>query len=365
MKQNYLIVIVASLLILPSCNSKLNETRPSRKDITELVFASGMLEADDQYSLTAQTDGYLVQMNFSEGTLVKKGQLLAVIDNDQNLINAQSASRLHDIARKNTLPSAPALQQIKANMQGAAAKMKVDLEQVERYKRLYKNNSVSKTEYETVQLNFTNSNATLNALQEQYQDQKVKALEQEVTQRYSSDVNKVIGQQNHLKALYAGKIFVKQKKLGDYVSKGEVIATVGSPRLIYARLNLDEANLSKLKIGQTIWVKLNTDKDKVYMAVLQQILPAFDQTSRSFLVKAYFKEKPDLDIIGTQLEANIVTGTKKNALVIPALYLGYGNKVTLKEGKKLVPVQPGIISTDWVEIIGGLKENETIIPPNY
>jgi RND family efflux transporter MFP subunit len=365
MKHNYLIVMVASLLILSSCSSETNETQPSHKDITDLVFASGMLDADDQYNLTAQTDGYLIEMNFSEGTLVKKGQVLAVIDNVQNVINAKSASRLHVIARENTLSSAPALLQIKANMQGAAAKLKVDLQQVERYKRLYENNSVSKTEYENAQLNLTNAHATLNALQEQYQNQKVKALEQEVTQRYSSDVNKVIGQQNHLKALYAGKIFIKQKQLGDYVSKGEVIATVGNPTLIYARLNVDEANLSKLKKGQTIWVKLNTNKNKVYEAVLQQILPAFDQSSRSFLVKAYFKEQPDLDIIGTQLEANIVTGIKKNALVIPALYLGYGNTVTIKEGTKLVPVQPGIISTDWVEIIGGLKENETIIPPAY
>ena len=38
-------------------------------------------------------------------------------------------------------------------------------------------------------------------------------------------------------------------------------------------------------------IKLNTNKDKVYKAIIKQILPAFDETSRSFIIKAYFDEK--------------------------------------------------------------------------
>ena len=35
--------------------------------------------------------------------------------------------------------------------------------------------------------------------------------------------------------------------MGDYVRKGDVIAVVGSPNVIYAKLNVDETNMSKLK----------------------------------------------------------------------------------------------------------------------
>lgn len=364
MIQRNLTALIASLLILSSCsNNSANETRPVRKNITELVFAPGSLETDDQYDLTAQTDGYLVEVNFKEGKLVNKGDLLAVIDNRQNIIESQSASRLHAMAKKNTLTNAPALLQIQANIIAAAAKLKLDKEQADRYRRLYENSSVSRTEYDNARLTLTNSQATLDALQQQYRDQEVKAREQEVTQRYASEVNQVISHQNRLTALHSGKVLLKQKQAGDYVRKGEVIATIGNMDSIYARLNVDEANLFKLKTGQTIIIRLNSNKSKVYRAVLRQILPAFNEASRSFLIKAYFLQEPDLLITGTQLEANIVVGIRKNAMVIPARYLGYNNKVTLKAGKETVSVRPGIVATDWVEIISGLRENDVITAP--
>jgi multidrug efflux pump subunit AcrA (membrane-fusion protein) len=361
MKKHITFIIIAGIFLLTACGGKLPETKPLRKDIIEMVFASGVLEADDQYSLTAETDGYLVKVDFIEGATVQKGQLLAVIDNHQNEINAKSAGTLHRIARENTLPSAPALLEIKANIGAANTKLQLDRQQAERYKRLFDNNSVSRSEYENAQLTLANSQASLKALEEQYQSQLVSARQEEVTQRSASEVNQVTSSQNQLRALRTGKIFIKEKQLGDYVSKGDVIAIIGNPKLIYAKLNVDETNMSKLKIGQAVQVRLNTDKKKIYPAILRQVLPAFDEASRSFIVKAYFKKRPELQIMGTQLEANINAGLKKNALVIPASYLSYGNKVTLKEGQKVIRVVTGIISTDWVEIVSGLKENESLI----
>jgi hypothetical protein len=49
------------IFVLVSCSEKKNETKPQRKNITEMVFASGMLEADNQYNLSAQIDGYFVK----------------------------------------------------------------------------------------------------------------------------------------------------------------------------------------------------------------------------------------------------------------------------------------------------------------
>ena len=129
---------------------------------------------------------------------------------------------------------------------------------------------------------------------------------------------------------------------------------------IYAKLYVDETNLSKLKQGQEVALQLNTEKDKTYKARISQILPAFDNVSRSFTVKAYFAKIPDMSFIGTQLEANIIIGTKKNALVIPSSYLNYGNTVILVEDEKNIIVKTGIVSSEWVEITGGLSAEQII-----
>ena len=118
--------------------------------------------------------------------------------------------------------------------------------------------------------------------------------------------------------------------------------------------------MAKLKLGQEVAIRLNTEKEITYKAKLSQILPAFDNTSRSFIAKAYFETKPKLDIVGTQLEANIIIGTKKNALVIPSSYLNYGNTVILVEDEKNVIVKTGIVSSEWVEITGGLTAEQII-----
>ena len=50
----------------------------------------------------------------------------------------------------------------------------------------------------------------------------------------------------------------------------------------------------------------------------------------------------------------------KSALIITSSYLLNGDSVQLKEGKK-VAVQKGIANNEWVEILSGLTENQTIV----
>jgi len=361
MKKWISIGLTFCFLFQVSCSKKQDRIRPVRKDITEMVFAPGVLEADDQYNLTAQTDGYLITLTLKEGELVSAGQLLGSIDNHESVLNARSAEQLHLIARHNTLPDAPALQQIKANIEAAKVKLKQDQLLEKRYRRLIESNSVSRLEYENARLTAENSWQSLNALLEQYKNQQVLAGQQEVTQRYASAVSQVEKRQNQVRAINAGIIYQKMKQPGDYVRKGDVIAVIGSSKNIYAKLNVDEANMGKLKTNQQTVIRLNTDKSKTYSATINDIYPAFDAASQSFIVKAYFKDSLDFRITGTQLEANIIIKTKENALVIPINYLNYDNKVTLEKGNKQVVIKPGIISNQWVEILNGLNENDVLI----
>ncbi len=351
-------IVAFSLLI--SCGKKSTETKPIRKDITETVFASGVLVPDNQYNMTAQSDGYLIKLNFDEGDTVKAGTILAVIENKPNDYNSQSANALLSIAGNNTSPNAPALKQVADNIELAKLKLKQDEVQEERYKKLYDEKSVSKLEYENISLAKENSKANLASLQDNYNLLKQQADQQLIIQQSQSNVNGVLQGNNEIKAVVRGKVFKKLKQLGDYVRRGDVIAVIGDENNLYAKLSIDETNISRIKLGQKVIIQLNTDKNKNYDGAVSEIYPAFDEQAQSFYCKVKFTNKMDFNISGTQLQGNIVLGTKNNILVIPKEYLGYGNKVNIKGAGKTT-VETGFFSNDWVEIIKGLDENTVII----
>lgn len=347
-------------LFLLSCGKKTEITIVQRKDITEMIFATGSLKADDEYLVAAQTDGYLKSINFDEGDVIKAGKILAIIDNKQSLVNVNQTKKLLAIAKTNATENSPLIQQTKINIGLAKEKLKQDELQAERYRKLLETNSIAKVEYENVKLNVLNSKATIRTLEEQIANISIANNQQLIIQQQQNEVSNAVADYNQIVAYVGGKVYLKKKQLGDYVRKGDVIAVVGNPNKIYAKLSIDESNMSKIKVGQSLIIQLNTNSQKNYQATIAEILPTFDDATQSFFVKAFFVENLDFKIIGTQLQANIILGNKKNALVIPRSYLGYGNKV-LTDKKKSVSVKTGIISTDWVEIISGVSENDPIL----
>ncbi|MDZ7936059.1 MAG: HlyD family efflux transporter periplasmic adaptor subunit [Emticicia sp.] len=360
MKKISLFLSIILAISLFSCGKKTETATVQRKDITEMVFATGSLKADDEYLVAAQADGYLKTLNFEEGDVINAGKVLAVIDNKQSLVNVNQTGKLLAIAKANATENAPLIQQIRININLAKEKLKQDELQAERFRKLLETNSIAKVEYENATLAVLNTKANIRSLEEQIANLQVNANQQVIVQQQQNEVSNAVADYNQIIAYVSGKVYKKRKQLGDYVKKGDVIAVIGNPNKIYANLSIDESNMSKIKLGQSVVIQLNTNAQKTYKAQIAEILPAFDEATQSFFVKAFFSENLDFTIVGTQLQANILIGEKKNALVIPRSYLGYGNKVLLKD-KKTVVVKTGIISTDWAEITGGLPENETIL----
>jgi len=356
---NFWIIIAATLGFI-SCGKKTNETKPIRKDITETVFASGTLEPENKYNLTAQTEGYIIQLKFDQGDTVKTGQVLAVVENKANTISAGSAENLLGIAAQNASTEGPTLKQARQNLQLLREKANQDSIQYQRYQKLFQSNSISKLELENSNLNYETSKTNYLNANQNYKLLKQQTEQQLIIQRSQRDVNNVSDENNEIKAVIGGKIYKKLKEIGDYVRRGDVIAVIGDAENVFAKLGVDESNISKIKLNQEVITQLNTNKEKNYAGIISQIYPSFDEPTQSFYCEVKFPDDIDFKIAGTQLQANIVIGRKKNALVIPKIYLNYGNKVMLKD-KTERTVETGFISAEWVEIIKGIDEGTSII----
>lgn len=352
------------LVCMASCGKKVEETKPIRKDVTETVFASGVLEAKNTYNLTAQADGYLSQVNFEEGTIVTAGTILAVVDNKESGFNTESAEALYRIAERNTASSAPALLQAQNNISLAKQKMEQDLVQYQRYKKLWETNSVAKVDVENMELQYNNSRINYESAIENYKQLQTSANQQLVTNKAQKNINQVLLKNNQIKAVVAGKVFKKYKQTGDYVKRGETIALIGNAKEIYAKVSIDEGNISRVKTGQEALIQLNTNKDKVYKGIVAEIYPAFDESTQSFTCKLYFTDSLDFTIVNTQLQANIITAITKQALLIPRNYIDFGSNVQIKGAKEKTKVVTGFVSNEWVQVLSGISESTVLVTEN-
>lgn len=359
--KHLLITLLSFSILLFSCTSK-KEIKPVVQDIKELVFASGVLEWDNAYHLTAQTDGVLTDASFEVGNKVLKGTILATIENKTNQINTQTAQEQLAISNENLTANSPQLQQLQQNINFAESKYAQDQLQAERYQRLYESQSIAKVEYENMQLNAKNSLATLNALKKQVLQIHQQAKQQQITAQGQVENSKVIQNYNQIIVTESGTVIKKLKNNGDYVRKGEIIAILADEQKVEAVLNVDENSIEKVKLGQQVFVQLNTNKEVIYNGKLSEILSAFDEKTQSFICKVTFESPLKSSFFGTQLEANILVGEKKNAVLIPRNYLGFGNKVHVKGKDENVIIQTGIISNEYVEVVSGIDANDILLP---
>jgi HlyD family secretion protein len=362
--KKYIIPAMVAIATLSACGKKTEETKPIRKDVTETVFASGILEAKNTYSLTAQADGYLVAVNFIEGDIVEAGKVLAVVDNKESGFNKESANDLFAIAENNTQNNAPVLLQASNSIIQAQRKMEQDYLQYLRYKDLLASNAIAKVDFENIELQYNTSKTNYDNAKENYNLLKQQADQQLISTKAAKKINETLLTKNEIKATVRGKVFKKYKQIGDYVKRGDVIALIGEANHIYAKINVDESNISKIKIGQEATVQLNTQRGKNYKGIITEIYPQFDDASQSFFCKIKFLDTLDFSIVNTQLQSNIITGIQKNALLIPRNYIDFGGFVQIKDKKEKTKVTTAFVGGNWVQVLSGIDDNVVLITDN-
>lgn len=289
---------------------------------------------------------------------------MALIDNKQNVFNNKSANALYEISRSNLSPNAPSIVQAKNSSVVAKQKLDNDSVQAARYKRLFETNSVSRTDYENMLLQYQTSKANYANALANYNLVKQQAEQQVIINEAQKDVNKNLRGNNEISAVFDGKVYNKFKQKGDFVRKGDIIATIGDPNFVYAKVSIDESSISKVKLGQEAIIKLNPNKEKTYKGKVAEIFPSFNEATQSFTCKLFFTDSLDFKVINTQLQSNIIIGEIKNAVLIPRNFLQYGNFVNVKGKKQPVKVSARVVSSDWVVIENGITENDVIITEN-
>jgi multidrug efflux pump subunit AcrA (membrane-fusion protein) len=126
---------------------------------------------------------------------------------------------------------------------------------------------------------------------------------------------------------------------------------------------VDEQDIAMVKTGQTVLIKLELDKNKIYKAVVSKIYPKLNEADQSFRVDAVFGTDQPPILYGLTIEANIVISSKPKTLTIPKTALVSEDSVVVKtsDGDKKIRIQRGLENMEYTEIISGLDEKSEIV----
>jgi macrolide-specific efflux system membrane fusion protein len=355
-----LLSLISLSLIFGACQPQ-ESTFPVRKNIEEAVFASGFTEQENNYTVSANSEGIILSCPVKEGDTVKDNDLIAVIENEIQQNQLQDAVVVYQDAAYNASPDSPKLQHLQSQIDQARQQLAFDKENYQRYKGLRETNSVSQFDLEKIELQYKASQNNLIALQKNYEEVQSSLKLNESRSRVQVSTQKSLLADYQLRTGISGRVIRVFKKQGELVRRGEALVRIGSGDYII-KLFISEDDITKINLGHPVAVNLNTYPNRTFPARVTKIYPAFDESQQSYLVEARFDQLPEKMFSGTQLQANIETGSREEVLVIPADYVSRGSFVVLENGEEK-QIVTGNKNGVWTEVISGISENEKIVKP--
>ena len=263
-----------------------------QKDVPIYIELVGSTLGSEDVEIRSRVEGYLVSINFTEGSLVRKGQLLYKIDPQPFLV---------------------AIDQAKANLATAQAGLEKTNNDVARYKPLFEKQAVSKQELD-------NALSAQEAARAQVDAHKAATAQAQLDLGYTNITSPV-----------DGVIGTTQKKVGSLVGRGEtVLNTVSQLNPILFRCAIAEAEYLRLarrgadrdkSLEKKFGVELILADGTVFphKGRLDAIERAVDPTTGTLTGQFRFPNPEDILRPGQYGKARLVTDVKEGAVLVPQL----------------------------------------------
>lgn len=165
-----------------------------------------------------------------------------------------------------------------------------------------------------------------------------------------------------------GTVLRADGQVGDIPVTTDVLFWVGQPKPLQVVADVNEEDIAKVVTGQTALLRNDGFPQGGLSAKVAAITPKGDPATKTF--RAYLALPDDTPLrIGMSVEANIVIREKRGVVLAPAeaLRLGSGGQATafvIENGKlKAVAVTIGIKGGRLIEITSGLAEGAALAAP--
>lgn len=333
-----------------------------RMNIDQSIEAVGEVYAKEQVDVGAQVSGQITKLYVQIGDKVKAGDLIAQIDkdkqqNDLDITKAQLAST-------------------KANLESKKVALEIASSQYQREQKLYSNKATSLENLETLKNNFYSLKASVADLDAQ-------VVQLEITLK---NAEKDLGYTT-IRAPMDGIIINVAVDEGQTVNANQstpTIVKIANLDEMEIRMEIAEADVSKIKVGTAVKFSILNDPEKKYEAKISSIDPANTTTSDAksnssssstsssstsaiyYYAKVFVKNRDNFLRIGMSVENSIVIKSAPNALAVPTYAIKNdkgGYFVELLRGGQIIKsyVKIGIKDSINTQILDGVSENDLLV----
>jgi macrolide-specific efflux system membrane fusion protein len=335
-------------------------------DIESTVVATGALEASQMVSVGAQVSGQIKSLKVQLGDRVKAGDLIAEIDSTTQLNKVRNAR-----AALTSTRAQKAVQE--ANLRQAQLAF-------ERQKMMLDQEATSRADYETAEATLATTKAQIQALDAQ--------IEQGQTELDTAEAN--LGY-TKIVAPMDGTVVAVVAKEGQTVNANQTAPTIiklAKLDTITVSAEISEADVIKVRPGQTVYFTILGNPEKRYYGKLRTIEPAPESiesdssgaggsssasgsSSQAIYYNGLFEvPNPNGELrISMTAQVYLVLAEAKGVLTIPSAALEHkmpnGSAVVMvvnAEGKPAPrKIETGINNNAVVEVLSGLKVGEQVV----
>ena len=397
-----------------------------RQDLTTVVSASGEIKPKTYVNIGANAYGKITHLYVKEGDQVKKGQLLAQLENVQSAadVNANEASL--QAAETDALAADAALKTSQADLQRAQADYDRNKLDWDRAQSLFKDGLISKSDFDSRKNAWATADAGL--VQAQARVAQAKAQNDSAGKHVSqarANLTRVtdVLQKTTYSAPYDGVVTNLPVREGESVvigiqnALGSTLMTIADMAVITAEVKVDETDIVNVHLGQSADITIDAIPKKIFHGTVSEIgdnaivrssgvstsqQATASEEAKDFKVVVTLNDAPHDLRPGLSTTAKITTATRSNVLSLPIQALTLRSKEQIAQqtnapgsvhaaapaakevaskpkkdddiqgvfvirSKKavFVPVTTGITGTTDIEVQDGLKEGDEVITGSY
>jgi RND family efflux transporter MFP subunit len=309
-------------------------------NIPDLIESVGTVRALQTSQVASQTMGNIVEIRAHEGDRVKRGQVLAVIDDTQPRAAVERASAAEAAAQHEVTLADSGLALAESTLR--------------RYQSLYDKKSVSPQEFDEVKTRQQAALAQRDMARAGEAQAKAALAQAQTSLEYT-----------RVRAPFDGLVTEKKADTGTFASPGMPIFTVEDLHRYRLEATVNESDLRYVRQGQTVPVAIDALASSELKGKVVEIVPAADPASRSFLVKIELPADSHLRS-GLFGRAYFSRG-ERSAMLVPQTAVverGQLQGVYVLDMNKIASLQYvtlGRTSGSEVEVLAGLQDGEQLV----